>query len=160
MFEDPRGAFVKVVGEGDNGQERPFVPRELFWSRSAAGVFRGMHVQVPPDHGRKLVFVVSGEVRDFVVDLRRNSPTFGDVLEVRLDDRSGGLLIAEGCAHGFEALTDSVVVYGQESFHATESDTGVLYSSVGITPRTSHPVVSERDLALPPLSAFDSPFEL
>lgn len=157
-FEDGRGAFVKVIGEGDCADEEPFVPSEMFWSRSSAGVFRGMHVQLPPHDGRKLVFVVSGTVRDFVVDLRVGSPTFGVVLEVELDEWSGGLLIAEGCAHGFEAVSEAVVVYGQETFHAPEADSGVLYSSAGISLSTAVPVVSPRDLALPTLADFDSPF--
>lgn len=158
MFEDARGGFVKVIGEGDNGQQEPFIPSEIFWSRSAAGVFRGMHVQLPPHDGRKLVFVVAGTIRDFVVDLRTGSPSFGHVLEVELDESSGGLLIAEGCAHGFEAMSEAVVVYGQETFHAPEADSGVLYSSVGVQLSAPEPVISSRDLALPSLTDFGSQF--
>jgi dTDP-4-dehydrorhamnose 3,5-epimerase len=158
-FQDARGSFSKVVGEGDWVDEDPFVSREVFWSRSNRGVFRGMHLQLPPHDGRKLVFVVAGTIRDFVVDLRVGSPTERRVLEVPLDEHSGGLLIPEGCAHGFEALTDdSIVVYGQEDFHSPEHDSGVLYSSVGIELASARPVISQRDCDLPPLDSFESPF--
>ena len=53
--------------------------REVFWSQSERGVFRGLHVQLPPRAARKLVFVTTGRVRDFVLDLRRGSPTEGQL---------------------------------------------------------------------------------
>jgi dTDP-4-dehydrorhamnose 3,5-epimerase len=137
-----------------------FVTREVFWSQSAKGVFRGLHVQLPPRAARKLVFVTSGSVRDFVLDLRRGSPTEGQVHEFQLGDVTGGLVIPEGCAHGFEVLSDgAAMVYLQEDFHSPEHDTGVLYSSVDVQPITATPIVSARDLELPPMSSFDSPFE-
>ena len=158
-FEDERGTFTKIIGEGDSGELAPFVAREVFWSRSPKGVFRGMHVQLPPHAARKLVFVAAGVVRDFVVDLRVGSPAFGTVLEVTLDDRSGGLLIPVGCGHGFESVVDDcVVVYGQDSFHAPEADSGVRYTSLDIDLHSHEPVVSERDLALPAFADFNSPF--
>lgn len=159
VFEDTRGSFVKVLGEGDWGDQAPFIAREVFWSRSNRGVFRGMHVQLPPHDGRKLVFVVAGSVRDFVADLRVGSPTEGRVLEMPLDERSGGLLIPEGCAHGFEALEGgSVVIYGQEAFYSSEHDSGILYSSAGIELANARSVISSRDRELTPLDSFVSPF--
>jgi dTDP-4-dehydrorhamnose 3,5-epimerase len=157
---DERGAFTKILGEGDDAEGAPFRTREIFWSSSRRGVFRGMHVPLPPHEARKLVFVTEGAVRDFVLDLRTGSPTEGQVWETRLDSSSGGLVIPEGCAHGFEVVTEQAsMVYAQEDFHHPESDGGVLFSSAGIVLESASPVVSTRDLALPPLSEFDSPFE-
>lgn len=160
-FVDGRGSFTKILSPGDEGSEAPFVPAEVYWSSSRRGVVRGLHVQVPPMEGRKCVFVAHGAVRDFVLDLRRGSPTFGEVHEFALDACSGGLVIPAGCAHGFEALTDDVsMVYLQEAAHSAAHDTGVSYASAGIVPTTAEPVISERDALLPRLEHFDSPFVL
>lgn len=160
-FDDDRGSFTKILGEDDCGDERPFVPREVFWSRSHRGVFRGMHVQLPPRATRKLVFVTSGRVRDVILDLRVGSPTYLTVWDTELDALGGGLVIPAGCAHGFEVLSDDAsMVYLQEDVHVPECDSGILYSSAGITLTTTQAIVSERDLALPPLDSFTSPFTL
>lgn len=118
-----------------------------------------MHVPLPPRAARKLVFVAFGEVRDFVLDVRRGSPTEGEVWQNLLDSSGGGLVIPEGCAHGFEVLSESAaMVYLQEEFYSPDHDGGILYSSAGIDLSSNIPIISERDLALPPLSFFDSPF--
>lgn len=156
---DSRGSFTKILGEGDDVDAPPFVTREVFWSRSTRGVLRGLHVQLPPRSTRKLVFVTHGAVRDFVLDLRVGSPTYHAVLEIPLDERSGGLVIPDGCAHGFEVVSDeAAMVYLQEDFHSPEHDSGVLYTSAGVVPVADGPIVSARDLALPSLEDFTSPF--
>lgn len=158
FFEDDRGTFTKVLS-GDLADQPPLAPGEVFWSRSHRGVLRGLHLQVPPEEGRKLIFVTSGEVRDFVLDLRVGSPWFGRVWEANLASSTGALLIPDGCAHGFEALTDNVtMVYLQEGAYDPSADTGVLWSSVGIEPHTASPIVSSRDRSLPALENFVSPF--
>lgn len=158
-FPDERGTFTKILGEGDDADQTPFVTREVFWSSSARGVFRGLHVQLPPRQTRKLVFVTRGLVRDFLLDLRRGSPTEGTVWETTLDESSGGLVIPAGCAHGFEVLSeDAIMVYAQEDYYAPGLDGGVHYASAGIQLVAREPIVSARDLELPPLADFASPF--
>lgn len=157
---DDRGSFTKILGDGDDAGSVPFHTREVFWSRSTRGVVRGLHVQLPPRATRKLVFVAHGAVRDFVLDLRIGSPAYGTVWEVELDERGGGLVIPDGCAHGFEVVSDmAAMVYLQEDFHSPADDGGVLFTSAGIVPVTESPIVSARDLALPDLADFVSPFE-
>ena len=155
---DSRGLFTKLIS-GPLGEQEPLSLDEVFWSRSQKGVLRGMHVQIPPRSGRKIVFVTSGQVRDFVVDLRVGSPWFGRVRETQLTEDSGALLIPAGCAHGFEALTDDVtMVYLQEGTYDSSTDTGVRWDSVGIDPKAPTSVISDRDRRLPPLDVFESPF--
>ena len=157
---DDRGSFTKVLGEGDEPGVAPFVTREVFWSSSVRGVFRGMHVQLPPRSAAKVVFVVHGAVRDFVLDLRRGSPTQGQLWESRLDASTGGLVIPDGCAHGFEVVSDeAVMVYLQTAFHSPEHDGGVNYASAGVVLEAAQPLISKRDAELPQLADFDSPFE-
>lgn len=156
--EDGRGSFTKVLA-GEFPDQPQLRPDEVFWSRSQRGVLRGLHVQVPPHAGRKMVFLTSGEVRDFVLDLRVGSPWFGQIWETTLTPSAEALLIPAGCAHGFEALTDDVtMVYLQEGTYDALSDTGVLWSSVGIQARTPSPIVSPRDRSLPEFVNFESPF--
>lgn len=156
--DDDRGSFTKVLS-GPLADQSPLQPDEVFWSHSRRGVLRGLHVQTPPHSGRKMIMVTVGEVRDFVLDLRHGSPWFGRLWEGKVTARDGALLIPAGCAHGFEALSDEVtMVYLQEGTYNEASDTGVLWSSVGLVPRTPHPTVSIRDSQLPPLEQFDSPF--
>jgi len=156
---DARGSLTKILGAGDEAPGGAFAVREVFWSQSARGVFRGLHVQLPPRATRKLVFVTSGAVRDFLLDLRRGSPTEGLLWETELTPVSGGLLVPDGCAHGFEVVGDGAsMVYLQEDFHSPEHDGGVHYGSAGVALVASEPLLSERDRALTSLAAFESPF--
>lgn len=157
VLRDPRGSFAKVLAEED--EVAPFTAGEVFWSRSVRGTVRGLHVQGPPAEASKVVFVVSGEVRDFVVDLRIGSPAFGHVAEWRLAPDAGALFVPAGCAHGFEVVSeDAVMVYLQSEPHDPACDLGIDARSVGIEFRAQDPVMSPRDRSLPALEAFDSPF--
>ena len=156
---DDRGSFTKIIGAGDEGTASPFRTQEIFWSRSARGVFRGLHFQLPPHATRKVVFVVSGSVRDFVLDLRVGSPTYGVVAEFDLGPTTGGLVIPVGCAHGFEALVDdTAMVYAQEEWFSADHDAGVNVISSGIVLAAPDPIISARDRALPSVVDFESPF--
>ena len=154
---DARGSFVKAWA-------RSVAPRDLkldevFFSISDRGVIRGMHVQKGRAAGHRLVFATHGSARDFIIDLRVGSPTFGDVVETLLEPGGRCLFIPPGCAHGFESLVDvTTMVYVQEGGHDVKLDVGVHWTSCGLVPRTDQPVVSDRDDALPVLSAFESPF--
>lgn len=154
---DSRGTFSKVMADDD--APSGFRAAEVFWSRSTRGTVRGLHVQLPPAAASKVVFVVEGEVRDFVLDLRVGSPTFGLVAEWTLSPEAGALHVPVGCAHGFEVTSDNaVMVYLQSSPHAPACDTGIDVRSVGIELRSADPVMSPRDRALPLFAEFDSPF--
>lgn len=154
---DARGSFVKPWA-------RSIAPvdvklDEVFFSISGRGVIRGMHVQKGRAAGHRLVFATHGSARDFVIDLRVGSPTFGDVVETLLEPGGACLVIPPGCAHGFESLVDNTtMVYVQEGEHDVELDVGVHWTSCGVSPTTHQPIVSERDDALPHLSVFESPF--
>lgn len=156
-FEDTRGSFTKAWTGNDRTESGSW--DEVFYSTSRLGVIRGFHVQASADAGSRLIFVTAGEAMDFVLDLRRGSPTFGDVECRLLTPGTSSRLVPRGCAHAFEALSDATtMVYLQEGLHDPSCDIGVLWSSVGIETTNPTPVVSARDVALPPLSEFDTPF--
>ena len=156
---DERGSFTKILSGSD-----PLLPdfdgRELYWTRSAAGVVRGLHFQLPPEATRKLVYVVHGAIRDFVVDLRVGSPMERKLFEIELTPATGGLLVPVGCAHAYESLeADTIVCYAQDiPFGDPSTYAGILCSSAGIIPQAAHPIVMPRDLEFPHLQDFESPF--
>lgn len=156
---DQRGSFTKILS-GDDDLLGGFVGRELYWTRSARGVVRGLHFQLPPDATQKLVYVVSGAVRDFVVDLRVGSPMERELFEIRLDPSVGGLLVPAGCAHAYEALEEGTVVcYAQDvPFDDAGNYAGIRADSAGIVPVASDPIMMPRDLEFPRLEEFVSPF--
>jgi dTDP-4-dehydrorhamnose 3,5-epimerase len=154
MVNDDRGSFSKVLGE-PHTSAIDFKLAEIFWTRSESGVLRGMHLQLPPNDGRKIVWVSEGAVLDVVVDLRSDSSTYLCWSRVNLTPGSGSLVVPAGCAHGFEVIgAPAVVNYVQECRFDPACDTGIRWDSFGMTWLLADPVVSLRDRSLPVLSAF------
>lgn len=133
---------------------------EQFVSTSRRGVIRGLHCQYPPHACSKLVYCVSGEVMDVVVDIRRNSPTYGKHYKTLLTvERANMLYVPQGFVHGFCVLSDSAtLVYNATHVHVSGSDGGILWNSAGIVWPEQRPIISPRDSALIPLKAFVTPF--
>lgn len=134
---------------------------EIYYSVNNCGVIRGMHFQLPPDDHEKLVFVSHGRIMDVVVDLRKDSKTFGRHFSMELDDKLGEyLFIPKGFAHGFASLQAGTIVnYAQSSCYAPDNDCGVRFDSCGIEWPFKSPIVSGRDLTFECLSDFKSPFK-
>lgn len=155
---DPRGFFHKILS-GRPEKTAPLLIDEIYWSTSEQGVARGMHLQIPPFHGRKLVFATEGRVQDLVVDLRVGSPTYQQIWQMELTKQTTGVFIPAGCAHGFVVLEGpATLVYAQEGNYNSECDTGVRLTSLGLDTSLSVKNMSERDLELASLEEFDSPF--
>ena len=161
IVEDGRGIFVKTFREdlfATHGLETRFA--EEYYSVSRRGVLRGLHFQLPPHEHAKFVYCVAGKVLDAVVDLRTDSPAFGQFAAFELGAEKGNMLyIAPGLAHGFYALTENVIMlYKVTSVYSPEHDSGIKWDSVGIPWPDGAPVLSDRDRGFPPLSKFKSPF--
>ncbi len=160
---DNRGDFEKFFHAGifaAAGIDDRF--REAYVTISHRNVIRGMHFQKPPHALAKLVTVLSGRIIDVVFDLRRSSPSFGRFasFEMKADDHRS-LYIPVGFAHGFCALEDDCrLLYLVTREYDFALDTGFRYDSFGFNwPVEGTPVLSERDLALPPLAELDVEFE-
>ena len=160
---DRRGSFVKTFHESTFrglGLETKFV--ETFYSVSGPRVLRGMHIQVPPSSGVKLVYCLSGRIMDVALDLRCDSPTFGqyDVFELSAD-RSSAVYLSKGVGHGFYVLeAPALVVYHTSSEYNAQADSGIRWDSFGFRWPDAAPVLSARDTKLPSLDGFKSPFSL
>ena len=145
------------------GIDCSFVQDNLSYSKRT-GTLRGMHFQRPPAEQVKLISVVRGRIFDVVVDIRRNSPTFGKHVSVELSAESGlQLYIPPGFAHGFLTLENDVVVnYKLSAFYTSEHEGGIRWDDpeVGAAwPITANAVtLSDKDRQLPLLKNLDSPF--
>jgi len=110
-------------------------------SKSIKGVLRGLHFQLPPFAQSKLVRVIEGEVLDVAVDIRKNSPTFGQYVAVILNDTNKHqLFVPRGFAHGFVVLSDTATfAYKVDNYYSPECDRGLAYndSNLGINWRLS-----------------------
>ncbi|MFQ3191438.1 MAG: dTDP-4-dehydrorhamnose 3,5-epimerase [Paraglaciecola sp.] len=110
VFGDERGYFYESFSqktfEQATGLKREFVQDNH--SKSQKGVLRGLHYQLPPTAQGKLVRVVEGEALDIAVDIRKNSPTFGQWVGERLSAQNNKQMwVPEGFAHGFITLSDT-----------------------------------------------------
>ena len=127
------------------------------------GTLRGLHFQRPPMSEIKLVHCVKGAIWDVIVDLRKNSPTYGQWYGEVLDDTSQTMLyIPQGFAVGFQSITDNAVIYYlvSEKYSASNED-GLIWSDpdVGIKWPLNVSILSQRDKDLPRLTDIE-PIEL
>ncbi|OAB60851.1 dTDP-4-dehydrorhamnose 3,5-epimerase [Leptolyngbya valderiana BDU 20041] len=156
-FEDRRGFFSETWNQRDLAAAGiDFQPVQDNHSLSVdPGVVRGLHFQIPPFAQAKLVRVLKGRLFDVALDLRRDSPTFGEYAAVELDAASWWQLwVPAGFAHGFVTLEpDTEVFYKVDAFYAPEHDRGIFWADpdLGIDwpLDTSAAVLSDKDKAQP-----------
>ncbi len=122
-----------------------------------AGTVRGMHFQRPPHAEMKLVACVAGEIWDVAVDLRPESPTFLQWHGERLSgENRRAMIIPEGCAHGFQTLTDDCsLIYAHTAPYVPASEDGVRFDDpvLGIAWPLQPDFLSQRDLSHPLIAA-------
>lgn len=154
-----RGTFMEVFSIGEVHDDA-FAARQIFWSRSQEGVIRELHFQLPPDGTSKRVLVVSGEVRDLVLDLRRGSPAVGLLLDMPMGPFEGSRVVLPGRRHGFGAFVPDTLVYYLQNKRLAKQELygGIRFDSVGIAPSFAKPGLSTRDQGWPRPEEFDSPF--
>lgn len=149
VFGDQRGYFLESFRKNtfhDLGITQDFVQdNESF---SVKGTLRGLHFQAAPFAQAKLVRVVTGKVLDVALDIRKDSPTFGQHHTVVLSaEKHNMFLVPNGFAHGFVALEDSVFCYKCSNYYHQASEGGILWNDpvLGIDWGLEEPIVSEKD---------------
>ena len=153
MIEDERGGFGRLFCQSVFRERKlPGEIRQTSLSRnSKAGTLRGMHYQRAPAQEAKIVSCLRGRLYDVILDLRPASPAFGKWESHQLDASEGVMLyIPEGCAHGFQTLTDHTEVYYQMfEFFRPELAAGVRYNDARFAIHWPLPVsvISEKDLS-------------
>lgn len=154
IFRDERGFFMETYHREkfhEHGITETFVQQNH--SHSKRGVLRGLHYQTTPFEQGKLVKVANGEVFDVAVDIRPNSPTFGEWFALKLSSENHRLLyIPPGFAHGFCALSDSVdFVYSCTKPYSPVHESGIIWNDpkISIQWPVNSPIVSGKDANLP-----------
>lgn len=166
VFKDERGYFFESYSKREFDEkvaEVDFVQDNE--SCSTRGVIRGLHFQTPPFSQAKLVRCVVGKVRDVALDLREDSPTYGEHVAVELSEENHlQFFIPKGFAHGFEVLSDiAVFQYKCDEYYHPEAEGGIdaFDPSLNLEWFTSmnEAIVSEKDKKHPRLSDFKTPFK-
>ena len=153
VFEDQRGFFFESYNEKifqeKTGLDVQFVQDNH--SRSAQNVLRGLHYQIEQPQG-KLVRVVAGEIFDVVVDLRKNSPTFGQWVGSTLSAHNKRQLwVPIGFAHGFCVISEfAEVLYKTSDYYAPQHERCIIWNDPNLAiawPLQGEPTVSAKDQA-------------
>lgn len=165
VFGDHRGYFFESFNFNEfkeNIFEVNFVQDNE--SKSSKGVLRGLHFQKPPYAQAKLVRCIEGKVLDVAVDLRKDSPTYGEYETVELsEDNKRQLFVPRGFAHGFVVLSDEAIFsYKVDNWYAPDYESGILWNdeSLNIDWKidASEVTLSDKDKELLEFSNFESPF--
>lgn len=132
IFDDGRGSFFESfnqkIFEEKTGLKTRFIQDNQ--SISQRGVLRGLHMQKGAFSQAKLVRVIKGKVLDVAVDVRKNSPTFGEHFSIELSDKNNKqLFVPRGFLHGFSVLEDDTIFsYKCDNYYNKDSESGVLYN--------------------------------
>ena len=162
-FIDQRGFFLESFKDSEfstNGINTKFVQDNF--SHSTHGVLRGLHYQKNPKAQAKFVTALRGKIFDVAVDIRKNSPTFGQwVGEILSDENHKSLYIPEGFAHGFSVLSEEAdVFYKVNNEYSPENERGVLWNDpqINIKWPIDTPILHDKDSVLPLLQNADIDF--
>lgn len=157
IFEDKRGIFFESYHrqrlEKALEQNLNFVQDNH--SISTKGVLRGLHFQQGENAQAKLVRVIEGEILDVVVDLRKNSITFGQHFKTKISGSNRkSIFIPKGMAHGFLALSPKTVFsYKCDNYYSKEAERGIFYNDTDLNIDWEYPydkiVLSDKDRKLP-----------
>jgi dTDP-4-dehydrorhamnose 3,5-epimerase len=156
VFEDSRGYFFESYNKNYYqiaGINIDFCQDNL--SKSSYGVIRGLHYQLAPSAQTKLVSAIVGAVWDVAVDLRKDSPTFGQWYGIELTaENKTRFLIPQGFAHGFSVLSDvAVFSYKCDDFYNPAKERGILYNDPALNIDWKIPadkaIISPKDLVNP-----------
>jgi dTDP-4-dehydrorhamnose 3,5-epimerase len=163
VFGDHRGYFFESYNQEkfhEAGITANFIQDNQ--SLSSRGVLRGLHFQNPPYAQGKLVRVISGSVLDVALDIRKDSPTYGQHHKVVLSAENKKMFwVPPGFAHGFLTLEDDTIFsYKCTNLYNKESEGAVLWNdpALGIDWEIESPKLSTKDLAAQPLSQLNSEF--
>jgi len=163
LFKDERGFFYESYNKKKLDKIINIVFVQDNESKSYKGVIRGLHFQKPPFEQTKLVRCICGKILDVVVDIRKNSKTYGKYFSIELSSENNKqLFVPKGFAHGFQVLSEEAIVnYKVDNFYNTKSDSGIIWNDKDLSidwNRDIKPVLSDKDLKLDLFKNLKSPF--
>ncbi len=143
-FFDSRGYFRELIKENKINQRFPFT----VMSYSKKNVIRGLHIQKKNSQG-KFISVLKGKIFDIVLDLRKNSKTFGKKYSMILSEKnSKSIFIPPGFAHGFCTLEkENYIIYSCTKYRDAKSEVGIKYNDkiLNIKWPVKNPILSKKD---------------
>ena len=150
LFKDARGYFYESYSEikyNDLGLNNKFVQDNI--SKSSYGTIRGLHYQVGNFAQGKLCQVLSGSVLDVAVDIRYNSPSYGEYFSLELSSENNKQLwIPPGFAHGFSVLSEiAIFSYKCTNYYSKKDERCILFNDtdLGINWEIKNPIISDKD---------------
>lgn len=163
VFGDERGYFYESYNSDkylEAGLDFTFVQDNL--SKSSKDVLRGLHFQNPPFAQGKLVSVLKGAVLDVVVDIRKNSPTYGEHFAIELSEKNKiQFFLPPGFAHGFKTLEDDTIFsYKCTQVYNKASEGSIKWDDkdLNIDWQVENPIISEKDQHAPSFKNLQSKF--
>lgn len=165
IFNDDRGYFYESYNKvkfTEAGIAADFIQDNQSFSQK--GAVRGLHGQANPFAQAKLVRVIKGRVLDVAVDIRKNSPTFGQHFSIELNEENKlQFYIPAGFLHGFATLEDDTIfTYKVNNYYDKASEIGVLWNDATLSIdwgiKTDEVLLSAKDELLPRFNEFNSPF--
>lgn len=163
LFEDKRGFFYESYNKNslDKISNIVFVQDNI--SKSNKGVIRGLHFQKPPFTQTKLVSCIYGKILDVVVDLRKNSNTFGKNFSIELSSKNHlQILVPKGFAHGFQVLSKTAIVsYKVDNFYNSNAESGIVWNDKDLLidwKQDLEHIISKKDFKLKSFKNLKSPF--
>ena len=155
VHADARGQFVESFQKNrfaeQTGLSVDFIQDNEVVSHQ--GVVRGLHLQNNPHGQSKLIRVVLGQIYDVAVDLRTDSPSYGEWFGMELSaDNQAQLFLPKGFAHGYSVLSERAIVqYKVDAHYNSKAESGIRYNDpdLGIDWQVDNPVLSEKDQKLP-----------
>lgn len=164
VFNDERGFFLETYSKQafhEKGIESNFIQDNHARSKKV-GVLRGLHFQLPPYEQAKLVRVTHGAVFDVIVDIRKDSSTYGQWQGFKLTAKNFNILfIPRGFAHGYCTVqSNTEFMYKVDNTYAPDHDSGILWNdeTLAIKWPVKKPILSEKDTSLATFKDFISPF--
>ncbi len=159
VWEDDRGYFFESYNQNTfsaEGIEIKFLQDNQ--ASSMYGVIRGLHYQLDPHAQTKLIRVLSGSILDVVVDIRKNSPTYGKIYTIELSaENKKQLLVPKGFAHGYSVISNTAeVFYKCDEFYNRNSEAGIAYNDATLNidwgVDKNKTIISEKDMKHPGLT--------
>lgn len=165
VFKDERGYFFESFNKQKFNEQLGTVNFiQDNESKSVFGTLRGLHFQKPPFAQTKLVRCIQGTVLDVVVDIRKDSPTYGKHVSVELsEENKKQLFVPKGFAHGFVTLSEEAIfAYKVDNWYAPQSDSGIKFDDATLKIDWQidfeNIILSAKDTILEPFENFESPF--
>lgn len=154
VFNDSRGSFFELYNKDffhNYGINNNFIQDNVSFSKNK-NTIRGLHCQNGKTSQSKFLFLISGSILDVFVDIKKDSPSFGEVFTLSLNELGDCLYIPKGYLHGFCTLESNTIIgYKVDNYYCKKDELGVIWDDTDLNipwPFDEEPIISEKDSSL------------